>query len=250
MIGTCVTGGIVSLTSPRQTISHWWLDSSSQAWRGEVYWCLCATNRWQRGTSIMVWGAFHFRGKSELFIVEGPMNQQVYRRVLRQNLLPWSRGTSHNNSVLVQDNAPPHKARATMTFLESQDVGVMDWPAKALISTLLSISGTKWLSIFVIWITLLQHNNSCLGCPMARETEGLGEEHATTGACCSRRSWRVHTILSYYKCIQRHFQPSHQRLWWSNGNSPLYDYLYLLCVVSWYICCLVEYLVYVRKPPQ
>ena len=24
---------------------------------------------------IMVWGAFHFRGKSELVIIEGPMNQ-------------------------------------------------------------------------------------------------------------------------------------------------------------------------------
>ena len=83
------------------------------------------------GPSIMVWGGFHFGGKSELIIVDGNMNQQVYRRVLQQNLLPWARGTFQNNFVLVQDNAPPHKARATMTFLENQDVEVMDWLAKS-----------------------------------------------------------------------------------------------------------------------
>ena len=40
------------------------------------------------------------------------MNQQVYRQILRQNLLPCARGTFCNNFMLVQDNAPPHKARA------------------------------------------------------------------------------------------------------------------------------------------
>ena len=79
----------------------------------------------------MVWGAFHFDGKSELVIVDGNMNQQVYRQVLRQNLLPWARDAFRNNFVLVQDNAPPHRARATMTFLENQDVEVMDWPARS-----------------------------------------------------------------------------------------------------------------------
>ena len=49
--------------------------------------------------SIIVCGAFHFRGKSQLVIVEGPMNQQVYRRVLKQNLLFWAMGTFRNNST-------------------------------------------------------------------------------------------------------------------------------------------------------
>ena len=29
----------------------------------------------------------------------------------------------------MQDNAPPHSARATMAFLENQHVNVMAWPA-------------------------------------------------------------------------------------------------------------------------
>ena len=62
----------------------------------------------------MVSGAFHFGGKSDLVIVKGPTKQQVYGWVLRQNLLSWARGTIRNNVLLVQDNALPHKARATM----------------------------------------------------------------------------------------------------------------------------------------
>ena len=69
--------------------------------------------------SIMVCGAFHFGEKSELVIVEGPMNHQVYLQVLRQYFLPWPRGTFRNYFVLVQDNAPLHKARATITSHKS-----------------------------------------------------------------------------------------------------------------------------------
>ena len=112
--------------------------------------------------SILVWGTTHFGGKSELVIVEGPTKQQVYQRVLRQNLLPWARGTFRNNFVLVQDKAPPHKARATMTFLENQDVKVMDWPAKSPDMNTIEDIWYQWLSVFVIWITLLQHNYTWL----------------------------------------------------------------------------------------
>ena len=61
--------------------------------------------------------------------------------------------------------------------------------------------------------------------------------------CCSMRSWRAHTLLSDYKCSQRPLQPSHQQLPWLNETPALYDYFNLLCVVSWYIFCLVENLV-------
>ena len=80
---------------------------------------------------MVLWGSFHFGGKSGLVIFESPMNQQVYRWVLRQNLFPWARGSFRNNFVLVQENAPPYKARATMILFENKDVQVMDWPAKS-----------------------------------------------------------------------------------------------------------------------
>ena len=47
-----------------------------------------------------------------------------------QAKFPWARDTFRNKFLLVQDNAPPNKARATMTFPENPDVEVMDWSAK------------------------------------------------------------------------------------------------------------------------
>ena len=53
------------------------------------------------------------------------------RPVLQQSLLPWIRATVQNNFILVQDNAPPHTARATMEFLGNQDMEITDWPSKS-----------------------------------------------------------------------------------------------------------------------
>ena len=111
---------------------------------------------------IVVLGAFHYGGKSEQVIVEGPMNQQVYWWVLRQNLLPWARGTFRNNFVLIQDNAPPYKARATWYFLENQDVEVMGWSAKNPETNPIEHSWDQMAIHIHDKITFLQHNNNCV----------------------------------------------------------------------------------------
>ena len=43
-------------------------------------------------------------------------------------MLPWATGVFGRNFVYVQENAQPHIARDTATFLDQQDVEVMDWP--------------------------------------------------------------------------------------------------------------------------
>lgn len=84
-----------------------------------------------RGPSVMVWGAIHHGGKSDLVVLDGPMNRHRYIQILRQQMLPWATATFGRNFVYVQDNAPPHTARDTVRFLEQQDVEVMDWPARS-----------------------------------------------------------------------------------------------------------------------
>ena len=90
--------------------------------------------------SIMVWDAFH---KSKLDIVDGPMNQRVYWWVLRQNILLCARDTFRNNFVLVQDNAPPHKAQATVNSSKIRTWRSWTGQPKALTWTLLGISGAR-----------------------------------------------------------------------------------------------------------
>ena len=72
----------------------------------------------------------------------------------------YLRATFQNNSVLVQDNAPPHTARATGDFLENQAVKVMDWSFK---SSDLNPMEHFWdpmafISVACIIPTLMQHN--------------------------------------------------------------------------------------------
>ena len=84
MIGTFVTGGIVfSLTSPASNYITMVVGFEFQAVTGWYIYILMFVVDSNVLPSIMVWGAFHFRDKSELVIVEGPMNQQVYWWVLR-----------------------------------------------------------------------------------------------------------------------------------------------------------------------
>ena len=59
------------------------------------------------------------------------MNLHWYIQLLRNQMLPWATGVFGCNDVYVQDNAPPRTARDTATFLDQQDVGVMDWPARS-----------------------------------------------------------------------------------------------------------------------
>ena len=86
-------------------------------------------NDGNRGPSVMVWGAIHHGGRSELVVVDEAMNRHRYIQILRNQMLPWTTGVFVRNFVYVQDNAPPHTARDTAAFLDKQDVEVMDWPA-------------------------------------------------------------------------------------------------------------------------
>ena len=88
-------------------------------------------NDGNRGPSVMVWGAIHHGGRSELVVVDGAMNRHKYIQILRNQMLRWVTGVFGRNFVYVQDNAPPHTACDTAAFLDQQDVEVMDWPARS-----------------------------------------------------------------------------------------------------------------------
>ena len=88
-------------------------------------------NDGNRGPSVMVWGAIHHGGRNELVVVDGAMNHHLYIQIMRNQMLPWATRVFGRNFVYVQDNAPPHTARDTASFLDQQDVEVMDWPARS-----------------------------------------------------------------------------------------------------------------------
>ena len=100
------------------------------------YWAdLHVRRRWfsthqNGGGSIMIWAAISYRGKSELAFIDKSMNAQEYSKVLQDYLLTFYE--SHDTPPVFQhDNAPCLAAMYTSEWLESNDIPVIQWPARS-----------------------------------------------------------------------------------------------------------------------
>ena len=78
---------------------------------------------------MMVWGGISLNGKTQLVTVNGTLNAQKYRDdILAPVVLPFVQA-GNGVTILQQDNARPHTARATTQFLAANNVHVMEWPS-------------------------------------------------------------------------------------------------------------------------
>ncbi|EYC14419.1 hypothetical protein Y032_0040g191 [Ancylostoma ceylanicum] len=81
------------------------------------------------GGSCMVWGAISSVGVLSMAFVSCRMNSNDYQQVLSDHLLPFLRLHPGHNFVFMQDNAAIHSSRSTRTWLSSQGIEILDWPA-------------------------------------------------------------------------------------------------------------------------
>ena len=107
-------------------------DGRIRIWRrrGERYanCCVHETDRWGGG-NVMVWGGISFRYRTPLIIIDGTLTSQRYiNEVLRPTVVPFL-ATHRDVTLFQQDNARPHSARATMAFLQQQNIATLPWLA-------------------------------------------------------------------------------------------------------------------------
>ena len=81
------------------------------------------------GGSIMVWAAFSWSGKSEICFVSHRLNSARYIEVLESHLLPVAEGIAGKDYVFQQDNAPCHSSKLVKSWLTSNKINSMKWPA-------------------------------------------------------------------------------------------------------------------------
>ncbi|VEN63703.1 unnamed protein product [Callosobruchus maculatus] len=83
--------------------------------------------------SIMVWSVISSKGMGYLYIVEGTMKQDQYKRVLEARLIPQIKDWFPENEeyVFMHDSAPCHTARSVTTFLSEKNVRVLPWPGNS-----------------------------------------------------------------------------------------------------------------------
>ncbi|GFX96617.1 transposable element Tc1 transposase [Trichonephila clavipes] len=76
----------------------------------------------------MVWGAIAYHGRSQLLRIVGNLNSTRYiNEVLQPQAIPFLQGLP--GAVFQQDNAHPHVAKTVKSYLDSQQVQLLPWPA-------------------------------------------------------------------------------------------------------------------------
>ncbi|OQR89886.1 hypothetical protein ACHHYP_05967 [Achlya hypogyna] len=87
------------------------------------------SKRQNGGGSIMIWGAFSSKGKSELRVLEGKQDSYEYVTTLSDFLLPFAHTNYGYDFVFQQDNASIHTSRETMEWFSDQEMALLQWPA-------------------------------------------------------------------------------------------------------------------------
>lgn len=80
---------------------------------------------------VMVWGAITYDKKLDLRFISGSLNGEGYQGILTTSLLPFLKEKENASMLFMQDNAPCHKSKSTMSFLERKNVQLLDWPANS-----------------------------------------------------------------------------------------------------------------------
>ncbi|GFV52053.1 transposable element Tc1 transposase [Trichonephila clavipes] len=90
---------------------------------------LCIIERHSgRTPGVMVWGAIAYHGRSQLLRIVGNLNSTRYiNEVLQPQAIPFLQGLP--GAEFQQDNARPHVAKTVKSYLDSQQVQLLPWPA-------------------------------------------------------------------------------------------------------------------------
>uniref|UniRef100_A0A8C1ZAB2 Tc1-like transposase DDE domain-containing protein n=1 Tax=Cyprinus carpio TaxID=7962 RepID=A0A8C1ZAB2_CYPCA len=84
----------------------------------------------QKPASLMVWGCMSACGMGSLHIWKGSINAERYIQVLEQHMLLSRRRLFQGRpSIFQHDNARPHTASITTSWLRRRRIRVLKWPA-------------------------------------------------------------------------------------------------------------------------
>ncbi len=87
----------------------------------------CYQRSVQKPASLMVWGCMSACGMGSLHIWKGTINAERYIQVLEQHMLPSRRRLFQG--IFQHDNARPHTASITTSWLRRRRIRVLKWPA-------------------------------------------------------------------------------------------------------------------------
>ena len=83
---------------------------------------------------ISLCAAFSARGRTPLVRFEVTLEQEQYKSVLEENIVPLKIEdyASISRVIFQQDNCGPHRAKSVTAYLEASGINLMNWPAQSL----------------------------------------------------------------------------------------------------------------------
>ncbi|KAF0702625.1 hypothetical protein AaE_015816 [Aphanomyces astaci] len=89
------------------------------------------SKRQSGGGSVMGWGGFCSKEKTQLAILEGNQDSSAYVDTLPEYLFPFGDVNFGRDCEFQHDNASTHASKETKAFLAEQGLRVMKWPSKS-----------------------------------------------------------------------------------------------------------------------
>ena len=82
------------------------------------YQCIKSTLKSIMNQGIMVWGCVSRFGVGKIVILKGKVNSQISFNLLKEVIIPKGKRLRGDNFILQQDNAPIHKAKTLIKYLQ------------------------------------------------------------------------------------------------------------------------------------
>ena len=76
-------------------------------------------------------GVYFFLWSRRISFLEGSVNQNTYKTLLDENLIPFIQRNADKSFIFQQNGAPAHKAKNVLKFLDENNVELLDWAAQS-----------------------------------------------------------------------------------------------------------------------
>lgn len=83
------------------------------------------------GGSVIVWGCFSWYGVGPIHRIEGIMNAQMYKDIMKNVMLPYATEEMPLIWKFQHDNDPKHTAKIIRTFFQEESMTVLEWPPQS-----------------------------------------------------------------------------------------------------------------------
>ena len=83
--------------------------------------------------SINIWGCFTYYSIGYLSRIEGNLNAELYRQILKEELMYSLRyyNLAPKDIIFQHDNDPKHKAKIVQRWLKNNKIRTISWPSKS-----------------------------------------------------------------------------------------------------------------------